>query len=200
MFLIPRRRLRLIRYPLFAVLVIQLLDFLWSYQSSYPPLHPTLDAQKITNTRSVYIASSLWNSGALLQDNWIPSLLQVAGDLRVANISVFISIYENGSWDSTKSILQQLKQTLEDQGIQHEIIIDESSHKRIIGENSSSAGWLFTAYGREMRRIPYLATVRNAALKPLTSLTSSGVTFDKLVFINDVVFQVNLRLLQYNSP
>ncbi|KAL8647135.1 MAG: hypothetical protein Q9210_005736 [Variospora velana] len=169
MFLVSRRRPRIIRYFLFAVVIVPILDFLWSYH--------------------VFIASSVWNSGSLLQDHWIPSLLQVAGDLKAANISVFISIYENGSWDSTKSVLQQLKQTLEGKGIPHEIVIDDISHKEIIGKNASSVGWLSTAHGKEMRRIPYLATVRNEALKPLGSLTGSGTSFDKLVFINDVVFQ-----------
>ncbi|KAL8987443.1 MAG: hypothetical protein Q9177_003348 [Variospora cf. flavescens] len=189
MFLVSRRRPRIIRYFLFAVVIVPILDFLWSYQSAYPLVHFTASAQHVKNTRSVFIASSVWNSGSLLQDHWIPSLLQVAGDLKAANISVFISIYENGSWDSTKSVLKQLKQTLEGKGIPHEIVIDDISHNEIIGKNASSAGWLSTAHGKEMRRIPYLATVRNEALKPLRSLTDSGTSFDKLVFINDVVFQ-----------
>ncbi|KAL8966892.1 MAG: hypothetical protein Q9197_005735 [Variospora fuerteventurae] len=200
MFLVSRRPPRIIRYFLFAVVIVPILDFLWSYQSAYPLVHSTASAQHVKNTRSVFIASSVWNSGSLLQDHWIPSLLQVAGDLKAANISVFISIYENGSWDSTKSVLKQLKQTLEGKGIPHEIVIDDISHNEIIGKNASSAGWLSTAHGKEMRRIPYLATVRNEALKPLGSLTGSGTSFDKLVFINDVVFQVRLSLACFDDP
>lgn len=192
MFLVPRRRLRILRYALFAVTVLPLLDYFWTYQSSYPSLHLTSDARNLKTTRSVYIASSLWNAGPLLQDHWIPSLLQVADDLKAADISVFIAIYENGSWDTTKSILERLRQTLDSRGIRHEIVIDDTSHEQIIRNNSSVAGWLETAYGRELRRIPYLASVRNEALKPLAALTTSGVKFDKLIFLNDVVFQVSL--------
>ncbi|KAL8690868.1 MAG: hypothetical protein Q9218_003782 [Villophora microphyllina] len=128
-----------------------------SIQSSYPALHLTPDAQSLEGVRSVYIASTQWNSGTLLQSYWIPSLLQLVKDLRAANISVFISIYENGSWDTTKSLLQQLRITLEDSNVQHQITIDDASHEQIIAQNASSSGWLKTSYGREMRRIPYLA-------------------------------------------
>lgn len=192
MFLLSRRRLRDFCHVLFAFSIILLLDFLWSYRSSYPPLHLNLDVRDVKNTRSVYIASSLWNSGALLQDHWIPSLLEVADALKAANISVFISVYENGSWDSTKPTLQRLRHTLAEKGIPHQITIDDTSHEQIIAQNASSFGWLKTAYGGEMRRIPYLASVRNEALKPLFTQTNSHVRFDKIVFINDVVFKVSL--------
>lgn len=64
----------------------------------------------------------------LLQDYWIPSLLQVANNFKAADISVFISIYENGSVDHTKNLLLQLKRTLEDSDIQHHITTDDTSH------------------------------------------------------------------------
>lgn len=193
MLLISRRFLRGARYILVGCFVVLFLDFLWSYQSSYPTLRLT-DTQGLKGIRSVYITSTQWNSGTLLQDHWIPSLLQLAKDLKAANISVFISIYENGSWDDTKKLLLQLKSTLEDSHIQHQITIDDASHKQIIAQNTSSSGWLKTSYGREMRRIPYLASVRNEALKPLASLAESGVMFDKIVYINDVVFSVSATL------
>lgn len=195
MLLISRRFLRGARYFLFGCFVVLFLDFLWSSQSSYPPLRST-DAQSLKGVGSVYIASTQWNSGTLLQDHWIPSLLQLAKDLKAANISVFISIYENGSWDATKSQLLQLKRTLEDSHIQHQITIDDASHEQIIAQNTSSSGWLKTSYGREMRRIPYLANVRNQALKPLAPLAESGVMFDKIVYINDVVFSVSAGTLR----
>ena len=48
-----------------------------------------------------------------------------------------------------------------------------------------------TAYGKEMRRIPYPASVWNEALKPLSTLGESGAKFDKILYINDVVFSVS---------
>ena len=132
----------------------------------------------------------------MLHNHWIPSLLQVVQELKAANIEVFVSIYENGSWDSTKSSLEQLRQTLRSLSIANRIVLDDKSHEYIIAHNESSYGWLRTAYGTEMRRIPYLADVRNEALKPLHEMTTAGEKFDKLVFINDVIFSVIFLSLQ----
>ena len=186
-----RRKYRIIRYVLFSFSALILLDLLFSYRSAYPRLETTRRGQELTGVRNVYLASSQWNSGKLLEEHWVPSLLQLISDLREANVSVFVSIYENGSWDSTKSVLQQLRQTLETSGVQHSVNIDDTSHEQIIARNASSSGCLDTAYGKEMRRIPYLASVRNEALKPLSTLSESGTNFDKILYINDVVFSVS---------
>ena len=193
---ITRRRIRAVRYALFAVFVVLTLDLFLSYQSSYPHISSVTTARDLTGLQSVYIASTQWNSGKLLQEHWIPSLLQVVKGFKDANIAVFVSIYENGSWDDTKSILRQLRQTLEDSGVRHEIVIDDTSHEQVIAnaraQNASDSGWLKTAYGKEMRRISYLAKVRNKALKPLARLNEEGITFDRVLYINDVVFSVSL--------
>ena len=186
-----RRKYRIIRYILFSATALILLDLLFSYRSTYSRLETTARGQELTGVRNVYVASSQWNSGKLLEEHWVPSLLQLISDLGAANVSVFVSIYENGSWDSTKSVLQQLKQTLENSGVQHSVNIDDTSHEQIIARNASSSGWLNTLYGKEMRRIPYLASVRNEALKPLSTLTESGAKFDRILYINDVVFSVS---------
>lgn len=185
-----RRRFRVTRYLLFAIALYVLLDLFLRAQWTYPVLQTTTSARDLIELRSVYIASSQWNSANLLQNHWIPSLLQVVKELKAANIKVFVSIYENGSWDSTKSTLEQLRQTFENLGIANRIVLDEKSHEYIITHNESSYGWLRTAYGTEMRRIPYLANVRNEVLKPLHEMTKAGQKFDKLVFINDVLFSV----------
>ncbi|KAL8646210.1 MAG: hypothetical protein Q9226_006963 [Calogaya cf. arnoldii] len=183
-----RRRLRVTRFLLLAIAAYLSLDLLFRAQWNYPSPQKTTSAKDLKEVRSVYIASAQFNSGKLLQEHWIPSLLQIVKDLKQANIEVFVSIYENGSWDSTKSILDQLRQTLGDLGIANRITLDDKSHEYIIAHNESSSGWLRTAYGTEMRRIPYLANVRNEALKPLHEMTTAGERFDKLIFINDVIF------------
>lgn len=193
-----RRRTRTIRFIIYTAFTILFLDFILSLQLSYPQLDQiqTLSAKELAGVKSVYIASTQWNSGTLLQDHWIPSLLRVVKELKAAGISVFVSIYENGSWDDTKSVLQQLRQTFKDLDVQHEIVIDNTSHEQIIAnaksQNVSDPGWLRTAYGREMRRISYLAGVRNEALKPLARLNEDGVRFDRMLYINDVIFSVGL--------
>ncbi|KAL8670806.1 MAG: hypothetical protein Q9168_004667 [Polycauliona sp. 1 TL-2023] len=187
----PRRRSRIIRSILLAITIYLTLDLFFRAQWTYPNLQTTRSAKDLTGTRSVYIASSQWNSAKILQPHWIPNLLQTVKELRAANIDVFVSIYENGSWDSTKSTLEELRQTLAAEGIGHNITLDDKSHAYIIAHNNElTSGWIHTAYGTEMRRIPYLANVRNEALKPLHGMTAAGKTFDKLLFINDVVFSV----------
>lgn len=190
MVFVSRRKIRLLRYLLLAVTIFLLLDFFSCVRRTYPTLRTTSSVRDLKNTKSVYIASTQWNSGQLLQEHWIPNLVQVVKDLKSANIKVFISIYENGSWDSTKPTLEELRRTLDALGIQNRITLDDKSHKDIIGHNETASGWLRTAHGIEMRRIPYLANVRNEALKPLHDLTASGERFDKLIFLNDVIFSV----------
>ena len=191
---VSRRRLRQVRSALYALLLILVLDFLWSTQSSYPLPISVPNAQALNNISSVYIASTQWNSASLLQEHWIPNLLQVARDLKAANISIVISIYENGSTDDTKDLLVGLKRALDEDQIQNEITVDGTTHDQTIAHHTSPSGWLQTACGREMRRIPYLATVRNEALNPLSTLAASGVMFDKLLYVKDVVFTVGSPL------
>jgi hypothetical protein len=52
-------------------------------------------------------------------------------------------------------------------------------------------GWVKTPKGdMELRRIPYLSRTRNMSLKPLEELAKQGIIFDKILFLNDVVFTV----------
>lgn len=158
-------------------------------------------------TQSVYIASSQYNSEALLRDRWIPSLVQLVRELQTVNITVYVSIYESGSVDGTKAALYELGESLKGFKIEHTINLDAETHATAIAKTLASPdGWLRTLYGKEMRRIVYLADVRNQALKPLNKLNKSGVTFDKILFLNDVVFSVlsfsliSKRCLQFVSP
>ncbi|KAK4048876.1 hypothetical protein OIO90_005684 [Microbotryomycetes sp. JL221] len=79
-----------------------------------------------------------------------------------------VSIYENGSNDSTPGQLWLLAQLLDRIGVGYTINSD--------GERK--AGW------KENKRIVGLSGVRNAALEPLYSAPIG--TFDRIIFINDV--------------
>ena len=78
-----------------------------------------------------------------------------------------------GSTDGTKAELRKLQAMLVDAGVRH-IIVSEDTPK---------------ARGP---RIPYLAGVRNQALRPLLDnpATANGTYYDKLLFFNDIVFIV----------
>ncbi|KAJ1646415.1 hypothetical protein J3B02_003070 [Coemansia erecta] len=80
---------------------------------------------------------------------------------------VFVSIYENGSSDKTKEILEQLAKTLDIIGIDNKITLDKNPRQE------------------KMHRIEYMAHIRNRALEPLYK---SQKKFSKVVFLNDVFF------------
>ena len=55
----------------------------------------------------------------------------------------------------------------------------------------NGSGWIDTPRVRkELRRIPYLSRLRNWTLEPLQELAQQGEKFDKVLFLNDVVFTV----------
>lgn len=74
----------------------------------------------------------------------------------------------------------------------HRVDISEVTHKDEIEKgDKDQAGWIETPRGKkELRRIPYLAKLRNKTLQDLIDLYKKGVTFDKVLFLNDVVFTV----------
>ncbi|KAJ2967950.1 hypothetical protein NQ176_g9417 [Zarea fungicola] len=74
--------------------------------------------------------------------------------------------------------------------VPHRVDISEVTHKDEIEKgDKDQAGWIETPRGKkELRRIPYLAKLRNKTLQDLIDLYKKGVTFDKVLFLNDVVF------------
>lgn len=153
-------------------------------------------AQELSHISSVFITSAQYNSEEILKARWIPSLLQLVKELQSVNVTVYISIYESGSEDGTKAALSELKSSLEKLKIQHEIKLDTETHALAIEKSlSTPGGWLETRYGKELRRIVFLADIRNRALKPLDSLTKAGTKFDKILFLNDVVFSVSFSVV-----
>lgn len=105
--------------------------------------------------------------------------------------NVYVSIYESGSWDDSKGALQDLDRRLEALGVEKTIILDETTHGDEIAKPPSKTGWIDTPRGkRELRRIPYLSRLRNLTLRPLERLLTEGRSFDRILFLNDVVFTV----------
>jgi len=109
--------------------------------------------------------------------------------------NVHISIYESGSWDESKDALRALDNDLEDLGVKRTITLEQSTHADEL-QKPITAGWIETPRGKkELRRIPYLSKLRNLSLQPLNELAAGGIKFDKVLFLNDVVFKVCTPLL-----
>ena len=113
--------------------------------------------------------------------------------------NVYVSIIESGSQDDTKGALRDLQDELQTLGVGNKIVPGIDVYEQAAelaaapGEGEDHSGWIFTGRGNgtgwELRRIPYLARLRNRAMEPLAEL-SPRLRFDKVLWINDVVFTV----------
>lgn len=144
----------------------------------------------------IYIAALHWNDAALVRDYWGPAVLDLVDALGRDN--VFISVYESGSWDQTKAELAALDAQLAARGVRRNIVLDDATHQDELERNTPAEdeplpeGWIETSRARaEMRRIPFLARLRNLTLRDLRDLADKGELYDKILFLNDVVFTVS---------
>ena len=141
--------------------------------------------------QKVFIASIHWNNEKILRSHWVPAVLELAAHL--GKEDVFVSVQESGSWDDSKGALRELDLALGEAGVRRRIILDDTTHADEIGKTpaDSEPGWIQTPRGeRELRRVPYLARLRNLVLEPLEELAGKGERFDRVLFINDVVLTV----------
>ena len=114
--------------------------------------------------------------------------------------NVYVSIVESGSQEGTQGALADLKAELDNLGARNTISLGIDAWQQAAylldfpEEDKDRSGWIFTGRGKsgwEVRRIPYLAKLRNQAMKPLHAM-SPDLKFDKVLWINDVVFTVCL--------
>jgi hypothetical protein len=141
------------------------------------------------------------NSEYMLRLYWNSALLRLIDILGPEN--VYVSILESGSQEDTKGALRELELKLNTRGVQNRIVlgIDAEEHvERLknVPEEGKREGWIFTARGDkgwELRRIPYLADLRNKVMAPLLEFEETSYErFDRVLWINDVVFTVSLLL------
>lgn len=191
--LFPRRMLRRRFVQVFALIFL-----LWSTAEVLLVRRRLVNAdtaQPVATRRRerVYIASIHWNNEEILRSHWNDAIIQLAKEFGSEN--VFLSVFESGSWDGTKSALQELDRALDGLGVARNITVSQKTHNDEISALPAEHGWIDTPQGRkELRRIPYLAGLRNLSLQPLHALLASGVTFDRILFLNDVVFTVIFTL------
>ncbi|KAE8376934.1 cryptococcal mannosyltransferase 1-domain-containing protein [Aspergillus bertholletiae] len=135
----------------------------------------------------IYITGLHWNSEQILREAWIEAVVNLARAIGRAH--VFVSIQESGSWDNTKGALQLLDQQLAENDIPSRILMDNTTHLDEISKPPTGQGWIETPMGTtELRRIPYLAKLRNVVMEPLYEQQKDGIVYDKILFLNDVVF------------
>ncbi|KKA29412.1 hypothetical protein TD95_004069 [Thielaviopsis punctulata] len=159
-----------------------------------------IDLARRHHGERIYVASMHWNDAPIVRNHWNKAVLNLAEALGPKNI--FVSVYESGSWDDTKAALTELDVKLEQMGVPRNITRSNVTHKDEMAAVGDGDGWIMTPRGKhEMRRIPFLAKLRNRTLRDLEELHKAGIYFDKILFLNDVVFTAEdaLRLLDTNQ-
>ncbi|KAJ5712218.1 hypothetical protein N7493_008686 [Penicillium malachiteum] len=124
----------------------------------------------------VFIAASLYDrDGELAGGHWGAQLLELIHLLGEQN--VFVSIYENDGGVEGKRALRELEKQI-------------TSRKSIVFEEHLDLKTVPTVVipggEKRVKRIEYLAQVRNKALQPLND--DPHTRYDKLLYLNDVLF------------
>lgn len=141
------------------------------------------------NTKRIFIAAQHWNNAALLRDRWNDALVALVKVLGTQN--VYVTIYESGSTDETKDALGELDVTLSELQVQRTVTLSNVTREEEISKEPTEHGWIRTPTGETaLRRIPFLAKLRNHILDTLGALSEQGQHFDTVLFLNDVVFKV----------
>lgn len=127
----------------------------------------------------VFIVASLYDEdGKLLSGPWGQAVLDLVEILGPSN--VYLSIYENDPDSKAREALSRFGErvTCNKSLVAEHLELDELQHI------STPDGTL------KLKRIAYLAEVRNRALRPLqeASLGAHDIRFDKLLYLNDVIF------------
>lgn len=210
----PRRRLfRLLFYFITIFLLFDVLTILKHYRQFSRNLqeHTYTDLTTLPSpvkNQKIFIVAQFWTNAKIIQDRWGQALLDLVGTLGKEN--VYVSIYESGSLDRTKDVLKILDDILTENKIPHSVILDPTTHADEINagpldeEGNPRPGWIQTTTvgaGKELRRIPYLSRLRNTSLQPLFDHQDLGKTYDKILYLNDVVFRPSdvLTLLATNQ-
>lgn len=203
-----RRRLRQKRRPILALLLflftIDALVLLHhrprtirpalSLQTRHGPMDSGLSGPRQPDNSSVFIASVHRNTGKILP-TWGAAVLGLVDYLGAEN--VFFTALESGSQDDTKEGLAALKDQLDARHVPNTITLGMTVWEQLdeMWDRPDPAsprpeGWIWNEEDQvyDLRRITYLARERNRAMEPMRELQRQGRTFDKVLWLNDVVF------------
>ena len=151
----------------------------------------------------VFIAANIIDSN-LIRGAWGKAVLELI-DI-IGNGNVFLSIYENDSGEDTKEALREFSAKVK---CEHSSLgcapTDRTGDKAIVSSHidvDSLPKFQILPNEKRTKRLAYLAKVRNHALDPLdappsrdavkrsnsTARSADAAAFDRLLFLNDVVF------------
>jgi hypothetical protein len=210
------RALRYGFYVLTALLFIDVLTILKHYRIFTQNLSAHIHTDRATlpspvRNQKIFICTQVWTNAEVVYYRWGDAIIDMVEALGSEN--VFLSIYESGSLDNTKEMLQFLEWQLEQRfpTLRKEIRMENTTHEDEMNvgaydeHGKPRLGWVLPADSKdgqkELRRIPFLAKLRNISLQPLLREQAQGRIYDKILFVNDVVFTPSdvLTLLATND-
>lgn len=126
--------------------------------------------------QKIFIAASIYDEGGhLLGGAWGEAVLKLINML--GNRNVFLSIYENTSGEAAQVSQYKFERKVQ---CQHNMVLEDKPPVEDLTRIRLPDG------SERTKRIAYLAEVRNRALSPLNE--HPEVKYDKLLYLNDVVF------------
>lgn len=151
-----------------------------------------------SRNETFFIVSVHRNTGAILPE-WAAAVLALVDYLGPAN--VYFSALESGSQDDTKDKLSALKAQLDGRRVPNTVALGQTVWQQLddmwarpAPDAPRQEGWIWNQEDKvyDKRRITYLARERNRAMEPMLQLQQRhGVTFDKVLWLNDVIFDVD---------
>jgi hypothetical protein len=162
---------------------------------SHSPLPARVSPGSDTHTQKIFIASIHRNNEFILRTHWSEAILNLTRHYGPAN--VYFSTYESGSLEGTKEALSDLDEELGALGVRRSVVLDYANQINEVSREPTEdeEGWIMTSTGRRMlRRIPYLANLRNEVMQKLLDEAEEGRTYDLVLWLNDVVFNVSCPL------
>lgn len=141
----------------------------------------------------IFIAAIHRNTEWILRTHWTEAVLNLTKHFGPKN--VYVSVQESGSLDDTKGALRDLDFELKELGVHRNIVLGLTLEEQIDEVSTpperEEGGWIRTSRGKiELRRIPYLAKLRNKVMEKLVTEAEAGRTYDTILWLNDVVFTV----------
>ncbi|KAF2493050.1 glycosyltransferase family 69 protein [Lophium mytilinum] len=200
----PSRRSKrtLLRLLFLAIALYLALDTLLLTRSVPPPQRDPAPSSPSNHGR-IFIASIHWYNERILRSHWNKAVVDLVKHLGPDN--VYISLIGSKSVDNTIGALQELDFQLAQLHVPRSFMMENITHEDQISRTPSPSepGWIQTSRGKkELRRIPYLASVRNRVMQEMDRALADGLgRFDKVLWLNDVVFTTQdvLTLLSTNA-
>ena len=182
-------RRRLIIFLLYLIITILTTSIITAFivfpSYTHPPLRythfRTIAEASITPGRGnpasqkVFIVASLYDAGGSLANGaWSRNVLDLI-DLLGSN-NTFLSIYENDSGQAGKHALRKMEERVP---CAHSLTSEDHLALKEMPQVTLPDG------SKKVKRISYLAEVRNRALKALEEF---DICYDKILYLNDVIF------------